>query len=79
MLVGARQRQRIQLPRPDAREAAEPKAERVLQAREELGVVRSCATACGDFGANVQIKPNRPSDIGSSASGPDGVKRSYAT
>ena len=38
VLVRARQRQRIQLPRPDAHEASEPESESVLQAREELGV-----------------------------------------
>ena len=79
VLVRARQRQRIQLSRADPHEATETESERVLQAREERGVVQPGRSTARRRRANVQISPSRPSDIGSSASGPDGVKRSYAT
>ncbi len=40
VFVRTSQRQRIQLPLPHPREAAEAETERVLQAREELGIAQ---------------------------------------
>ena len=75
--LGLRERQRIGLALADAGEAPEPETERRLQLGEERPVVEPERPSRGS-GASVQTMAERPSPIGSTATGPSGMKRSKA-